>query len=632
MPDRSHLQAVREGMPLDHAQAHLIETVDDAFEMMRWLSTKTKIAFDTETAKGTPDGTALDHATARARLVQVGDGRDGWAIPFERWAGVVDDLVRRYEGEYVMHNLPFDWAIMRNGGVIIPRRKCHDTRLKAHVLSSTGPLGLKPLAERHVDPRAAAAQQALNDGIGKNGGWTWETVPIDFQPYWVYGALDPVLTYLLDDKLDPLVRAEAPMSYELELAVQWVGEDMAHRGVHVDRAYTQDLSDRMAAYAESVAKWCVDYYGIKPGSNDAVAKRLVDEGVHLTKRTDAGRLSVAKDVLSNVDHPLAQAVLGHRQAVKIVSTYLRHYLELSTRDGRIHPSINTVGGSAKNPFEQGGVRGVRTGRMSMDGPNLQNVPIRTKEGKRIRDCFTPLCSPACGCGQRHIWVKADFDQIEMRLFTHLADDPAMRELFAGDVDPFLAATRDIFSDPTIGKQDVRRQHVKNSFYAKLYGAGVEQFARTAGIHDAYGNLDLPVAQAFLTRLDQLYPGIRSLQRETETRANQRRATEGEAYVRSPLTLRKHVADEGREYALMNYLVQGTAGELLKMKMVEASHAGLDKYMVLPVHDEIDLDVPEHELGDVLTTLRDVMNDPDLLSVPITATASVGPRWGEVQDV
>jgi DNA polymerase I len=616
---------VTEGLPLDSAQAHLIDSVDSASELMRWLSTKKKIAFDTET-------TGLDHDTDRARLVQVGDGRDGWAIPFDRWGGVVEEIVNRYEGEYVMHNLPFDWIMMKHGRITIPRYKCHDTRLKAHVLSSTGPLGLKPLAEMHVDPRAGAAQQALNDGIGKNGGWTWANVPTDFVPYWVYGALDPVLTYLLDEKLDPQVRATAPKSYELELGSQWICEDMARRGTHVNREYTQELYGKMMVYIDQVYRWCVEYYGIKPGSNDAVAEQLVSEGVNLWKRTKGGKFSVDKSVLSVIQHPLAQGVLGHRQAVKITSTYLQHYLELSTRDGRIHPSINTVGGRAKNPFEQGGEAGVRTGRMSMDSPNLQNVPIRTKEGKKIRNCFDASCHEQCGCGDPHTWIKCDFDQIEYRLFAHLADDPEMRKTFIGDVDPFLRATRDVFQDETILKGDDRRQHMKNAFYAKMYGAGVEQFARTAGIVDTYGNLDLVTAQTFLMQLDGKYPGIRKTQREIETQANRRRAQEGEAYVRSPLTGRKHVADAGREYALMNYLIQGTAGEILKIKMIELDHSGLGRYLVLPVHDEFDLDVPTHMLPDVMATLGDIMNDEHMLSVPVTATTSIGQSWGSVEDV
>jgi DNA polymerase-1 len=613
-PER-HLELVRTG-PLDHARAHLIQTTDDAAELLRWLSTKKKIAFDTET-------TGLDHDLDRPRMVQVGDGRDGWAIPFERWAGLVDDIVRRFEGEYIMHNAPFDWIMAQHGGVDIPTHRIHDTRLMAHVLHSTGPLGLKELAQRYVDPRAAAAQQALNDGIGSHGGWTWANVPVTYEPYWVYGALDPVLTYLLEEQLRPQVEATAPNSYELELRVSWVCERMARKGARVDRDYTERFMHQLMAHVKEIEAWCDEFYGgVKPGSDEAIIDILLRDGVQLFKRTAGGRYSIDKEVLGDLNHPLAQAVLSRRQAQKLVSTYLRHYLDDSQMDGRIHPNINVVGGAAKNPFEQGGTRGVRTGRMSMDKPNLQNVPIHTAVAKKIRNCFV--------ADEGHKWIKCDFDQIEMRIFAHLAGDDALTAAFYSDVDMFTASTRDIFGDPSIARSDERRQKVKNSFYAKLYGAGVEQFARTANIRRSDGDLDVPTAQAFLTRLDQMYPGIRRLQQQIEQQGYMRRENEGEAYVRSPFTQRKHVADAGREYALMNYMIQGAAGELLKMKMLECDAAGLGKYMILPVHDEIDLDVPEDELDDVKATLSDIMNDATLLSVPVTASMGVGDRWGEVE--
>lgn len=602
---------------LGNARAHLVQSTDDAADLLRWLSTKTEIALDTET-------TGLDHDLDHPRLVQIGDAMDGWAVPFERWAGVIDDVAKRFQGIYRMHNAPYDHTMLVNGGITLPRHKIKDTRLMAHVLSSTGSLALKNLAQRYVDPRAAAAQQELDDALGRHGGWTWRTVPVTFQPYWTYGALDPILTYRLCDQLEPLVMHEAPLSYQLEMAVTWVCERMARKGAKIDREYTATYAEELTNYVAQVEQWCKSYYNLSPGSSDAVIEILQRDGAVFTKRTKGGALSLDKEVLNGIDHPLAGAVLGRRQAQKIVSTYLRHYLDSSTRDGRVHPSINTVGGSAKNPFEPGGTKGVRTGRMSMDEPNLQNVPVRTKEGKRIRNCFVADVD--------HQWIKCDFDQIEMRLFAHLAGDDALINTFRGGGDIFLNATREIFADNEIAKGDVRRQHVKNGFYAKLYAAGVEQFARTAGIRNQVGDLDLPVASAFLIRLDQMYPGIRSFQREIETLARSRRNAEGEAYVRSPLTQRKHTADEGREYALVNYMVQGAAGEILKMKMLEVDQAGLGQFMTIPVHDEIDLDVPRNQLADVLVTLSDVMNDTTLLSVPVTATISVGDRWGEVKDL
>lgn len=582
--------------------------------MLRWLSTKNEIALDSET-------TGLNKDTDRVRLVQVSDANTAWVIPFERWAGVVDDLVARYEGLYNMHNAPYDVALLRNGKINIPTHKVKDTRLMAHVLTSMQSLALKNLAKRHVDARAGAAQDALNDALGAKGGWTWETVPVTFQPYWMYAGLDPILTYRLREMLEPAVMREAPRSYELEMSVSWVCEKMERKGAHVDRAYTQKFSDELAQYVIDVEDWCRNIYGVKPGTTLDVIRIFERAGIPLVKRTKGGAISLDADVLSNINHPLASAVLGRRQAQKINSTYLRHYLEDVGPDGRIHPSINTVGGTEKNLFESGGGgRGVRTGRMSMDKPNLQNVPIRTKEGKKIRNCFD--------AEEGNTWIKCDAEQIEMRLFAHMAHDQNMINAFKAEGDFFLNMTHAIFNDTSIQKDDIRRQHVKNSGYALAYGAGVEQFAKTADIRDVYGQLDLVAASAFLSRFKEVNSGIPRFQAEVERLAAQRLRDEGESYVRSPLTNRKHVADSGREYALVNYLVQGTAGELLKMKMIEADRAGLGEFMTIPVHDEVDFDVPTHQLRDVITTLEDVMNDDTLLDVPIRWSIETGLRWGD----
>lgn len=594
-------------MSLRDVQVHLVDSVDAASNLMRWLSTKELIGFDTE-------GTGINPDVDRIRLVQVGTEECGWAIPWERWGGVVEELVRKFQGRYVLHNAPYDVAMMRNENVHLPTARIDDTRLMAHVVKSTGSLALKKLAVQHVDPNAAAGQERLDDAIGGKGGWTWATVPIDFEPYWVYGALDPVLAVRLRNYLWPLVEREARQAYELELAVAWVCERMARRGTRVDREYVKTFSAELNQYLDSVSAWCQSSYGLNPGSDLQVINTLQSLDVNLVKRTPSGsRYSVDQEVLQGIDHPLASAVLGYRKSTKVISTYLDNYLAMSERDGLIHPSINTVGGTDKNPFESGGSRGVRTGRMSMSDPNLQNVPVRTKMGARIRNVFIPR--------EGHTWVKCDADQIEMRVLAHVSRDQGMIDAFTREGDFFVNMARSLFNDPDFQKSDPRRQLVKNSGYAKIYGAGIEKFAATANVTEAD-------ARSFMNRLDTMFPGMRQVQVTVERLARQRLNEEGESYVRSPLTNRKHVADSGREYALLNYLIQGSAGELLKMKIVEADQAGLGEYMLFPVHDEIDFDVPTHELPDFLGTLNDVMNDDKILSIPLTWSADVGPKWGE----
>jgi DNA polymerase-1 len=521
----------------------------------------------------------------------------------------------------------FDVAILESEGIKLPHARIHDTRFMAHVLESTGSTALKNLAARFVDPRAAVLQQSLDAALHQRGdnAWTWATIPIDFQEYWAYAGLDPILTVQLYEYLWPKVQADAPKSYELELAVSWVTMKMQGKGVRIDREYTQDLSDKLTKYATEVRTWLRETYGLaNPGSNDQVVKALLREGVELTKRTASGAaFSVAKDVLETIDHPMAEQLRSMRHAERMVGTYLDTYLKLSEADGRIHPSINVIGGTAKNNFESGGTRGVRTGRMSMNDPNLQFVPVRTLAGKRIRRAFVPD-------DDTHGWCKADADQIEMRVLAHMADDEPMRQAFIAPGDFFVNMAREIFQDPTIEKSDPRRQPVKNSGYAIAYGAGLEQFALTAGMRTEDGELDIAGASAFMHRLSQTYPGMTGFPKEVERIGRRNQLETGDFSMRSPLTNRKHVADRGREYALTNYLIQGTAGELLKIKMVEVAQAGLDEFALYPVHDEINFSIPRDQLDDATQTLREILDDDKILSVPLTWSIETGPDWGSCE--
>lgn len=596
-------------MSLDEVKGiHYIDNIETAWECQRWLSTCDEIAVDTE-------GTGLNTRIDKVRLLQFGDRQTAYCIPidFPGWGAFGADTLKRFQGTFVAHNLTYDADMIRGTlDVSLPESRCHDTRLMSHVLESTGSTALKILTRRLVDRRAGNFQHQLDDAM-KAGGWNWATVPIDLEAYWMYGGLDTILTMQLKDELYPRVMAEAPKSYELELAVSWVARRMENKGVVVDREYTRALADELSVYVEQAEKWCKDVHGVSPGANAKVIEKLQSFGVEFTKMTDGGQYSLDKEVLESIDHPLAATVLGRRRAQKMVSTYLENYLKMSEWDGKIHPSINTVGGTDKNPFEPGGGSGVRTGRMSMSDPNMQNVPVRGKFGKKLRNCFTASID--------HQWAKADFAQIEMRVMAHMSQDPGMVAAFMAPGDFFVNLGVQLFHEPDFVKSDPRRQLLKNGGYAKIYGAGIPKFAKTAGVSE-------DEAGKFMRDFDKTYERVPRWIKEVEAEGRANLNAYGEAFVRSPLTGRKHTADAGKLYTLVNYEIQGTAGEILKMKIVEADAAGLGPYMMIPVHDEIDLDVPNDEFDDVMATLTDVMNDDKLLSVPITSSIDVGQRWGE----
>jgi DNA polymerase-1 len=595
---------------LGDVQLHLVDTVDDAWELMRWLSEQDLIAIDTETSGLSPERDVV-------RLIQVGGHDQAWAIPWEQWGGVFVDLARRYEGDYVAHHMKFDGAMIEeNCGIKLPRHKIHDTMIQAHILRPDLPCGLKPLSARNVDPKAAVASEVLDAAMSK-AGWTWGTVPVTFEPYWAYGCLDTVLTFRNDELQRHLVTVDAPKAYDLERAVSWVVSDMERYGALVDVEYARQKLDAFERYCDDVARWCQATYGCSPGSNEKIAKILISEAKvdpDDWPRTPSGKLQLNKEILGALEHhPLAGAILQRRRIEKVGHTYLRNFIELSIEDV-IHPRINPLG------FSERKIKGVRTSRMSMESPNLQNLPRR--------DATNPVAETVRNCviaREDHTLVMVDFDQIEYRLIASLAPDDKLRDAFLSDEDFFTVLTRDVFGDTSIIKSDPRRQSVKNSAYALAYGAGPDKFARTAGVEGDAGT-------SFLNRFNATFSGVRWLQSQVNTAATKRFSEERLAYVRSPLTNRRFIGDRGREYAITNYLIQGYAAEVFKTKLVEMAQAGLSDYMVAPVHDEIILDVPEYELDNVLTTLRDIMNDDQLLGrLPITAGCATGPRWGDKRD-
>lgn len=599
------------------ATLHLVDSIDEAMNLKRWMSERRPfIAVDTETQ-------GLQWWRHRPRLLQVGDPKEAWAIPWDLWGGAILEVLGEFDGDLVMHNAGFDVKMFEHwSGVELPRHRIHDTRVEAHILNPNRPTGLKPLASRYVDAEAASAEKALKEVMARQG-WGWDTVPVDCLEYWAYGALDTVLTARLHEQLHPRVIWEAPRAYELEMATVWALCGMERKGMAIDVDYTRNQLAQFHGYIDRCSDWCVQNYGVKPGSNRDVLNRLqrdLGSSYNFTKLTPGGALSLDREVLQDVvertQHPLAQVVFSRRRMEKLASAYLENFLELE-HNGRLHPSFNAMkrqNTKAGGESETSGY-GARTGRMSVSDPSLQNLPRRSNSNPAadaVRNCLT-----ASGGGRL---VMCDFDQIEFRLEAHLSGDLALRSAF-GEGDFFVNLTRQIFNDPTIQKKDPRRQTTKNAGYAKIYGAGVPKFALTAGI-------SVEDAATFMHRLDQLYPGMQRLSNQVAEVARQRYQAEGVAYVKSPLSGRRFPCDSpDKIYALVNYLIQGTAAEVLKMKNLELIKAGLGEYLVLNVHDEVICDVPEHLLEEASRSIGEIMNDRTLFSVPLTASVDVAERWG-----
>lgn len=587
-------------MSLDDVRVHLVDNVAEAAACAEWLKSQDVIAIDTETHGFRPH----EHPI---RLGQIGNDREAWVFFCEdnrSWVGAFAELIERFEGTFVGHNLKFDERVIRKSlGIQLPLERCHDTMLMSRVIDPTRSAALKRLSAQLVDPRAAALQGQLDDAM-KAANYDWSTVPLDFTDYWMYAGLDCVLTRQVYDILLPRVQTEAAQAYDLELSVSSVCGKMEDHGIKVDTARAQKKHDELLDYCVELTEYCQRYYGVNPGKNAEVIAYLQDQGFVFTTLTKGGSISLDAEVLDSVDHPFAHLVLKRRKAQKIARTYLRHFFEDVDEDDRLHPSVNFVA--------------ARTGRMSMSDPNLQNLP-RTDTNEMaslVRSCIIPA--------HDHTLVFADFDQIEWRVFASLTESQELIDAFGGD-DFFTVMARGIFNDESIMKKDPRRQITKNALYAIIYGAGDKKFAWTAGI-------SLAEAKQFKALLDNRYPAIRQLQQRLTREAETNLHETGVAFLKGPLHDRRFAIDDDAVYKLINYYVQGTSAQVLKLKLTQLAQAGLQDYLVIPVHDEVIFEVPNDVLDDVIQTIHNVMNDYTLFRTPLTAGIAIGQRWSEKREL
>jgi DNA polymerase I len=600
---------------LSEVQLNLVDSSETAAEFIRWLSERRPydaIGLDTETGEkpGHPKGDALSPWHGDLRLVQIGDGMTGWAIPWDEWKGVFYEFANKFDGPIVCHNIAFEakWFALHSHWDI-PWHNAHDTMIMAHIIDPLGSGALKSLASMYVDARSAGLQDTLSTTLATNG-WTWGTVPLDFQPYWSYGALDPVITMRLweqfYEKCGPGKEYHVP--YELEMATRKIVTRMEINGARVDLDYSKQKMDELYGYTDKVKEWAADKYGGAVITSGAQMTRLFSSmGAEFTEFTKGGQKSVNEDQLqkfiiggSEEVKQLATAILNQRKADKLATAYFSNFLEMNV-DGLLHPSVKTLG--------------ARTGRMSIQNPALQTLP---SGDATVRRAFIPK-------DPDHVIIASDLDQVEFRLTAAMSGDEQLIGLFAkADAtggDAFTEIMRDIYQDPSLVKSDHRRKLVKGVVYGKLYGAGVAKMALTAGVPEGQMR---SVVEAF----DASYPGVKALQRQIEDIGMRRLRDEGHGYVRTA-TGRRLPCDDDRVYSLTNYLIQSSAAEVFKQNLVKLDEADLTELLIVPVHDEIVLQAPREDAAEIMKIVQECMTTREGWAVPLTAGVD-GPfeNWGQ----
>lgn len=586
-----------------------VDSIDKAFELKRWLGERRPIqvlGFDTETH-------GLDYYAphAKLRMVQIGDGQTGWAIPWGRWGGVAIEILDSWQGRFTAHNLSFDYKVMKKlANYTLPWDRFDDTMIMAQIDTPGGLAGLKHLTDKYIDPRASQGADSLKTAF-KNNGWDWATVPLNYPDYWIYSALDPVLASRLYDHFSH-IPSKYSRVYDLEYSVRKVCTEMEFSGMRIDLDYVREKHHELGQKIENGKQWAMDEWGINIASGPQLVQRFTQLGATFTTFTNGGAPSVNKDQLDafvaddNEDiRDMAKFVLDIRKTEKVNSSYFENFLNMN-QDAVLHPEIKTLG--------------ARTGRMSVTNPALQTLP---SGDQLVRGAFI----------SRHegeTLISCDYSQMELRLLAHYSEDPALIEAFRtadeDDGDFFNEIGKMIHHDENFDRHDSKYKKpgkaIKTLMYGMIYGASVRKLSDQASI-------PLEEMQEAYDGLTTSFPGIKTFMDSAISKGEERLLSEGVGYALLD-SGRVLPADRDKMYTLTNYMLQGTGAELTKTALLRLDAAGLGPYLQMPIHDEVIFSIPDDEVSQWMPVIQECMSFVSgEFRVPMPAEPEIlGKRWGD----
>jgi DNA polymerase I len=595
------------------------ETLSTEADLARWLERMAGaevVSFDTET-------TSLDPFAAK--LVGVSFATDAGEAAYlaidHRYAGAPDQLgVERAVAalrpwledpsrKKLGQGLKYDQHVLANHGVRLAG-VVHDTLLQSYVLESNARHDMDSLAERYLGLRTITYDEVTGKGAQRIG---FEQV--DVQRATAYAAEDADVTLRLHRVLYPKVAADENLRrvYEtIEMPVREVLFRMERTGVLIDAATLErqgrELGQKMLeleqkAYAEAGQPFNLN----SPKQiGDIFFGRLQ---LPVIRKTPSGAPSTDEDVLEKLalDYPLPKTLLEFRALSKLKSTYTDKLPRMvNAQTGRVHTTY--------------GQTTAVTGRLASNDPNLQNIPVRTAEGRRIREAF--VAPPG------HVIVSADYSQVELRIMAHLSEDPGLLDAFARGEDIHRATAAEIFGRNPKELTPEERRYAKTINFGLIYGMSAFGLAQQLGLERA-------TAQAYIASYFARYPGVQRYMEATRQSAREQGYVEtvfGRRLWMPEIRSSNQARRSGAERAAINAPMQGTAADLIKLAMI-AVQEWLDRErlaakLIMQVHDELVLEAPEAELERVKKELPELMTGVAALRVPLVVDVGVGRNWDE----
>ncbi len=509
----------------------------------------------------------------------------------------------------VGQNLKYDAHVLANHGIRLGGI-AHDTLLQSYVLESDRTRDMDSLAMRHLGVKTIPYSEVCGKGAKQIG-----FAEVAIERATEYAAEDADITLRLHRHLYPKLVAEPRLEAlyrEIEMPVLSVLLEMENNGVLIDDFQLASQSQEIGRRLHELERQAVELAGqpFNLGSPKQLGEILFGKlDLPVIKKTAKGQPSTDEEVLQKLaeDYPLPKLLLEYRMLSKLKSTYA----------DKLPQSVNPKTGRVHTSFSQAVAV---TGRLASSEPNLQNIPIRSEEGRRIRAAFI--------APQGHRIVSADYSQIELRIMAHLSGDEGLLRAFAAGEDVHRATAAEIFG---MAPQEVgaeQRRYAKVINFGLIYGMSAHGLARNLGIERA-------AAASYIDRYFARYPGVAAYMERTRAEARER------GYVETVFGRRLHLPDirashvgrrQAAERAAINAPMQGTAADLIKKAMIATSawlrDDRLQSKLILQVHDELVLEVPQAELATVRERLPALMAAVAELKVPLLAEVGDGANWDE----
>jgi len=507
----------------------------------------------------------------------------------------------------VGQNLKYDQHVLANHDIQL-KGIAHDTLLQSYVFESHKTHNMDDLAMRHLGIKTISFDEVAGKGA-KQVGFNQVTVEVAAE----YAAEDADITLQLHQAMYPVVQADDKLSFiynEIEMPSREVLFTIERNGVLIDQGMLNRQSNEIGMKLMDLEKQAFELAGqpFNLGSPKQLQEILFGKlGIKPTKKTPSGAPSTDEDVLQELalDYPLPKVLLEYRGLAKLKSTYTDKLPKMiNTQTGRVHTNYNQAVAI--------------TGRLASSDPNLQNIPVRTAEGRRIREAFI---APAGS-----VIVSADYSQIELRIMAHLSQDEGMLSAFANNEDIHRATAAEIFGCEREAVTNEQRRYAKVINFGLIYGMSAFGLAQNL-------NIDRSAAQSYIERYFARYPGVRTYMQDTREAAKQKGYVEtyfGRRLWVPEINSSNGMKRAGAERAAINAPMQGTAADLIKLAMIAVQNwivaQKLQAKLIMQVHDELVLEVPEAELDLVQTILPQLMQNVAKLDVPLLAEVGVGCNW------